>query len=258
MDLINVVKRMISAGRSVDAVNARDLWVFVDSKQQFADWIKNRISQWKFLEGTDFTVHKFMNGRSSVIDYYISVEMAKELGMLEDNDQGRQIRRWFISREEKLRTVESAGITLDVNNPTSVLQIAGALAQKLADEQARVVKLEAVVSEQAPKVEALDRLATDTEGSFCIRLAAKHFAIPERKFFLWLQQHDWIFKPGKEWHAYAERLKQGFMEHKVRDYDKPATGDEPATKGMSTQARITAAGMAHLATIFARKGPSDA
>lgn len=67
-------------------VNARELHTFLESKQQFADWIKNRIYRYDFEEGTDFVVfHKDMKnskgGRTS-IEYAITVTMAKELAML--------------------------------------------------------------------------------------------------------------------------------------------------------------------------------
>ena len=64
-------------------VNARELHGFLGSKQQFADWIKNRIEKYDFEESIDFVVfHKDMKnskgGRSS-IEYAITVTMAKEL-----------------------------------------------------------------------------------------------------------------------------------------------------------------------------------
>jgi hypothetical protein len=51
------------------------------SVAQFADWIKARIEKYGLIEGEDFTVHKFMNGRATVIDYYPTIETAKELAM---------------------------------------------------------------------------------------------------------------------------------------------------------------------------------
>ena len=67
-------------------VNARELHGFLGSKQQFADWIKNRIEKYDFEESIDFVVfHKDMKnskgGRTS-IEYAITVTMAKELAMV--------------------------------------------------------------------------------------------------------------------------------------------------------------------------------
>lgn len=99
------------------AVNARDLHIFLESKQQFADWIKNRIKQYDFIEGQDYQklyfdcqgnllnirLHNFMkseNQQVSKIEYALSIGMAKELSMVEGNEKGKQARRYFIACEE--------------------------------------------------------------------------------------------------------------------------------------------------------------
>jgi anti-repressor protein len=76
----------------VQTVNARELHAHLESKQEFANWIKSRIEQYDFVEGVDFTVDKFINGRSTSIDYHITLDMAKELSMVERNVKGREAR----------------------------------------------------------------------------------------------------------------------------------------------------------------------
>lgn len=84
----------------IKTVNARDLHSFLESERQFADWIKNRIEQYGFIEDQDFTVHRFVNGRATVIDYHVSLDMAKELAMVERNAKGKQARQYFIECEK--------------------------------------------------------------------------------------------------------------------------------------------------------------
>lgn len=86
-------------GELIETVNARELHKFLESKQEFANWIKNRIAQYGFVEGQDFTVDKTIIGRATQIDYYISLDMAKELSMVERNEKGRQARQYFIGCE---------------------------------------------------------------------------------------------------------------------------------------------------------------
>lgn len=82
------------------AVSARDLHVFLESKQQFADWIKNRINQYDFIEDQDYVVfHNSMNNPSGgrpQIEYALTIDAAKELSMVEGNEKGKQARRYFI------------------------------------------------------------------------------------------------------------------------------------------------------------------
>ena len=94
-------------GDSITAVNARDLWKFLESKQEFANWIKDRIRKYGFKEGLDFTVDKIINGenkgRFAANEYFISLDMAKELAMVENNERGRQARQYFIEVEKRFR-----------------------------------------------------------------------------------------------------------------------------------------------------------
>ena len=98
-------------GNAVETVNARELHAFLESKQDFSTWIKNRINEYGFIENQDFAVsHKKMEnpqgGRPS-IEYYISLDMAKELSMVERNEKGKQARQYFIECERKLRETQA-------------------------------------------------------------------------------------------------------------------------------------------------------
>ena len=104
MDLIPVSNNTFN-GVAVQTVNARDLYAFLESKQEFANWIKGRIDQYGFVDGVDFTVDKFINGRATVIDYHISLDMAKELSMVERNEKGKQARQYFLECERQSKAL---------------------------------------------------------------------------------------------------------------------------------------------------------
>lgn len=102
-ELINVTTATINH-ETVNAVNARELWKKLESKQRFADWIKDRLEG--FTEGQDFTVHKIMkgeDGRFQPTEYIISLDVAKHIAMLERNEQGCKIRQYFIEVEKEFR-----------------------------------------------------------------------------------------------------------------------------------------------------------
>jgi len=87
------------------AVSARDLHEFIGSKQDFSTWIKNRIKKYDLIEGEDFTFHKFVERKATVHEYILSMDCAKELAMIENNDKGRRARKYFIACEKKLKEV---------------------------------------------------------------------------------------------------------------------------------------------------------
>lgn len=85
--------------------NARDLHKFLGVQTRFNDWIKNRISEYGFVKSQDYisfteNLVKPKNGRKS-IQYHITLDMAKELAMVEKNAKGREIRRYFIECEKQ-------------------------------------------------------------------------------------------------------------------------------------------------------------
>ncbi|MFS1583842.1 MAG: antA/AntB antirepressor family protein, partial [Candidatus Arsenophonus phytopathogenicus] len=79
-NLINIETKNVNGGL-IQTVNARDLHAFLESKQKFADWIKDRIQQYGFIESQDFIVilGKTPNGGRPAKEYHISLDMAKEL-----------------------------------------------------------------------------------------------------------------------------------------------------------------------------------
>lgn len=106
-EIINITRTTIN-DEEVNAVNARELWQKLESKQRFADWIKDRLEG--FTDGQDFTVHKIMkgeDGRFRPTEYIISLDVAKHIAMLERNEQGRKIRQYFIEVEKQYRKQEA-------------------------------------------------------------------------------------------------------------------------------------------------------
>lgn len=87
------------------AVNARELHQFLESKQDFSTWIKSRVEKYEFVEGQDFcSFHKIVEretGATTRIEYALSIDMAKELSMVENNEKGRMARKYFIECEKK-------------------------------------------------------------------------------------------------------------------------------------------------------------
>ncbi len=103
-ELFNL-KSVEVAGNQIRAVDARELHTFLEVGRDFSTWIKDRIDQGMFVEGKDYVLTLTKTGeRLNVVqkDYAISISMAKELSMLERNEQGKLARQYFIECEERL------------------------------------------------------------------------------------------------------------------------------------------------------------
>lgn len=115
-EIINITRAAIN-NEEVNAVNARDLWEKLEVQTRFNDWMPRRIEEYGFEEGRDFTVLKNEHGRNvsgkfSSKEYIISLGMAKELAMVENNEQGRKIRRYFIEVEKQYRQLPVSNIVI--------------------------------------------------------------------------------------------------------------------------------------------------
>lgn len=88
---------------SAQLVDARSLHRFLAVDARFNDWVTRRIAEYSFQDGEDFYsfLSKSSGGRPSR-EYHITLDMAKELSMVERNEKGRQARRYFIECEKRL------------------------------------------------------------------------------------------------------------------------------------------------------------
>lgn len=95
------------ASQPQDTINARDLHQRLGVETRIDTWLLRRIENYGFIEGEDFcsTLSKTSNwlGGRPRTEYFLSINMAKELAMLENNPQGRAIRRALIEMERQLR-----------------------------------------------------------------------------------------------------------------------------------------------------------
>jgi phage anti-repressor protein len=94
--------------------DGRALHAHLENGDKFADWIKGRIEKYSFQENQDFAlvsekteIKKGRGGDRRSTDYHLCLDMAKELSMVENNDKGREARRYFIAMEKK--ALEAAG-----------------------------------------------------------------------------------------------------------------------------------------------------
>lgn len=99
--LITVFNGSIS-NQTVQLANARDLHSFLESNQDFSNWIANRISEYGFVQDEDYITLEIKTRGRPRKEYHITLDMGKELAMVERNEKGRQIRKYFIECERQI------------------------------------------------------------------------------------------------------------------------------------------------------------
>jgi phage anti-repressor protein len=94
--------------------HAREMHEFLEVNWKFADWVQERIRKYGFVDGEDFFRE---NGKSTggrpTTEYFFTIDVAKELAMVENNARGRQVRKYFIECEKRLKESSGAISTKD-------------------------------------------------------------------------------------------------------------------------------------------------
>lgn len=92
-------------------VNARELWKALEIGRDFSNWVKDRLEAIGAVENVDYCLlakSGEQNGRggSNRIDYILTMDTAKEMAMLERNEKGKMLRRYFIEAEKRYREMK--------------------------------------------------------------------------------------------------------------------------------------------------------
>lgn len=109
--------------QSIQLANARELHQFLESKQQYSHWIKDRITEYGFIENEDYIIITERTAGRPRKEYHITLDMGKELGMVERNEKGRQIRQYFIKLEKQQKTTQIAPLAISTDTQEQALAL---------------------------------------------------------------------------------------------------------------------------------------
>lgn len=162
------------------AVSARELHEFLDVKTAYKDWFP-RMCEYGFSEGVDFRsfLSESTGGRRGQ-DAAVTIDMAKEICMLQRNEKGKMARQYFLQLER------------DWNSPEKVM----ARALQIADR--RIKTLESKVQADAPKVLFADSVAASTSTILISELAKilrqNGVNTGEKRLFRWMRENGYLVK----------------------------------------------------------------
>ncbi|MDD3676035.1 phage antirepressor KilAC domain-containing protein [Thauera propionica] len=230
-ELIKVADRQIGDS-TIQTVNARDLHAFLEVGKVFAAWIQERIAQYGFVENHDYVVTVSKTGiRQNVIqkDYYLSLDMAKELAMVERNEKGKQARLYFIECERRAKA-NVIDLATALNDPAKLRTV-------LLSYTEKVMALEAKVQEQAPKAQFHDAVA---EAINCqsIQEIAKVLGTGPNRLFKFLRDEGLLMRNNL---PYQQYLDAGYFRVIERQYN-----DGRGESHTYTRTLVTGKGLAYI------------
>ena len=261
-----VVTASIIAGQSVNAVNARDLHAFLEVGRDFSSWIRDRITTFGFQEHRDFEIFDSpvlgnqtgRGGDRRSKEYILSLDMAKELSMVERNEKGKQARQYFLDCEKKLTLNFQAPVNPFLNmSEEEWLEYTLLQLREKKEKEAVINHQQQTIGCQAEEIQVLTEVAEETSaqleriagapiGSLSLWEAAKHLKVSPGWFNDWLRSIQWIYRgPLGTPLAYQPAINSGWITHTVREYEKG-----PSYKMVV----ITPAGLVKLAEMLGRRG----
>ena len=190
----------------------------------------NALAAKGLLEFREESSHNPLGGRPRLVMHFDKRNSLVIAAKLNDRLLAAVVDRW-IELEQQV-----AKPAIPQNLPEALR-----LAADLAEQNTR---LQLVVSEQAPKVEALQRIA-DARGAMCLTDAAKHLGVQRKVLLEWMQANRWIYRRSgsMHWLGFEPRLQAGLLEHKVTVIGI----DDDSQQRLASQVRVTPKGLAVLA-----------
>lgn len=184
-------------------VLARDLHEFLEVKTAYKDWFP-RMCEYGFTEGEDFCsfLSESTGGRPAT-EAQLTIDMAKEICMLQRNEKGKQARQYFLQLEREW------------NSPEAVMARALRMAQEKL-ERVKAINSNLTVQNaiMQPKAEYFDGLC-ERESLTGVRETAKLLGLKQNDFVKWLIDHKYIYRDKRgRLMPYADYVDSGLFEIK--------------------------------------------
>lgn len=220
------------------AVMGRDLHAFLEVRAHYKDWFP-RMVEYGFTAGQDFSskMSGSTGGRPRQ-DHIISLDMAKEIAMIQRTEKGKQARQYFIEVEKRHRQAQPVMTGKEL------------MAAALIEADATIQELEKKNTELAPKAQSWDHLAAPG-GDYSVAAAAKvlsrdpNIQLGRNQLFAQMRDLGWIFRTqGKRahWEAYqgkgintgrlVHKLSSPFFNERTEEWEQPAPTIRVTPKGL--------------------------
>lgn len=231
-------------------VSARDLHESLNIKTKFNDWF-SRMCEYGFQNGIDFNLLKIeqvqIEGvrkvKRDITDYQISVDMAKQICMIQRTPEGKQIRQYFLDLEKAWNTPEQVF--------ARALKMADKTIESLKSDNAALL---ADNRRMKPKEVFADAVATSKTsilvGELAKILKQNGADIGQNKLFAWMREKGYLIKrKGSDYNMPTQKsMEMGLFEIKETSITKP-----DGSTHISKTTKVTGKGQIYFTNKFAAK-----
>lgn len=208
-------------------VNGRELHNVLGVRTAYKDWFR-RMCEYGFTEGIDFcSILSESTGGRPETNHAIKLDMAKEIAMLQRNENGKRVRQYFIQVEK------------DFNSPEKIM----ARALKIAEGRLNILQLEnsqqkQIIGELRPKADYTDKILRN-RTTMTVTTIAKDYGMSGTAFNKVLHDLKIQYKQSGQWFLYQKYQACGYTHSKTTEYTRKdgSTGSKLNTEW--TQKRKT-------------------
>lgn len=208
---MNEIMIAVNFDNEKPTVSGRELHAALMIDTRYNDWFK-RMCEYDFIEGRDFysILSKTSDKGRPSIDHQITIDMAKELCMIQRTELGKRFRQYFLHLERQW------------NSPDAVmaraLQIADRKIGTITGQNQELLETATVqakqIEEMKPKVNYHDYVLS-AEGLMPISTIAKDYGKSAVWLNRWLHEHGVQYKQGNVWLLYQKYADMGYVKSKT-------------------------------------------
>ena len=196
-------------------VKGRELHKYLGVGTRFNDWIRRRIKEYGFIENIEFSVFEcIVDGGGISKDYILTLDMAKELGMVEKNEEGKRIRKYFIEFEKRGREILS---TIPKTYPEALRLYADAVEKKgkleLENQQQKQR-----IGELKPNADYTDKILK-SDDLLTITQIAKDYGMSGQAMNSLLHDLGVQYKQSGQWLLYSQHQAKGYTHSDTYVYE---------------------------------------
>ncbi|MDD3034090.1 MAG: phage antirepressor KilAC domain-containing protein [Bacteroidales bacterium] len=192
-------------------VSGRELHAALGIETRYNDWFK-RMCDYGFDEGTDFYsfLSKTSEGGRPATDHQLTIDMAKQLCMIQRTEIGRQFRQYFIKVEESWNSPEAV--------MARALQFSNQQLALMKHQNAELLDTVAVqnqqITEMKPKASYYD-VVLSCKDLVAISVIAKDYGWSANRMNRYLSENGVQYKQGKIWLLYQKYAEKGYTSTKT-------------------------------------------
>lgn len=196
-ELIKVTKD----DKGISVVSGRELHDFLEVTERYSSWFL-RMTKYGFEESVDYVGCKVFNtlAKQELQDHALTLDMAKEISMIQRTEKGKQARQYFIDVEKAYKQqAEQPQYKLPQNYSEALIELA------------KEVKKNEVLK---PKADKYDRYLSN-KGLITITEIAKEYGMSGAKLNQFLRDKRVIYKRGNKWFVYQKFANDGLVGYEI-------------------------------------------